>query len=721
VAPGYRATFDTTTPNQVNFTVGTYALIWTGNAGAAWDLGTTASWVSTGPDSFFHNGDSVIFGDGPALRDLTLDGTVRPAAVDFTNTAGNDYSLTGTGTIAGGAVLTKSGNGKVTLATANTHTGATTLTAGILEVGGTDALGTSGVISMNGGTLRYTDSNNSDYSARLRLEDGKSAVVDTNGREVTFATPLATGGAGTGALAKTGLGTLTLTPNNTFSGGTTISAGTLRLDGGFDGYCAGTGPITVGDGNTPTEGASLGVFGANWSTGPDRWVANDVTVDATGAGSGPLMIFRPTGIYAATLRGTLTLANSVILRNTTGDRLAIEGKITGTGNLTIEGNRVNIDNAANDYIGSTTIAAGGILQMNNNNVIPANSEVTVNGQMSFHSDIATALTIKALNGSGAVNLLVGTGNPVLTVGANDGDGSFSGAINSRLALIKTGTGTQILSGSGNDYSGDTKVELGTLQIDGAKTGAGAVTVQAAATLAGSGSVNGTTTIEAGGFVAPGNATIGTLRLASATIGGTYQCQLDAASGDLLALTGTLTVDAGTSISFSGTPAANEYTIVTYGSLSGTLPTIVAPIGYAVDTATTGQIKLIKTASNYAAWADGFAGLTDKTPGGDADTDGIKNLVEYVIGGDPRVSSTEYLPKQSISGGNLVLSYHRSDASEADTTQTGQWSTNLSGWSDLAPVLINENGTDPDDMVIRIPLSNAVNGVLFGRLKVSQTP
>jgi hypothetical protein len=84
-----------------------------------------------------------------------------------------------------------------------------------------------------------------------------------------------------------------------------------------------------------------------------------------------------------------------------------------------------------------------------------------------------------------------------------------------------------------------------------------------------------------------------------------------------------------------------------------------------------------------------------------------------------VSSTSYLPGQTIVGTDLVLSYQRSDASEADTTQTGQWSTNLTDWNDIAPVQVNENAAAPDDMTISIPLTNAVGGKLFGRLQVTK--
>jgi hypothetical protein len=100
---------------------------------------------------------------------------------------------------------------------------------------------------------------------------------------------------------------------------------------------------------------------------------------------------------------------------------------------------------------------------------------------------------------------------------------------------------------------------------------------------------------------------------------------------------------------------------------------------------------------------------------------IKNLLEYVLGGDPRKSSTEFLPKGTIEGTDLVLTYKRSDASETDTIQAGQWSTDLQTWSDadVTVELVSKNATAPNDMKVRIPLSKAIDGKIFGRLHVSK--
>ncbi|HEX7261534.1 MAG TPA: hypothetical protein VF258_06935, partial [Luteolibacter sp.] len=332
--------------------------------------------------------------------------------------------------------------------------------------------------------------------------------------------------------------------------------------------------------------------------------------------------------------------------------------------------------------------------------------------------------------------------------ANNGVRNFSGNLVGLASLTFGGTGIQTFSGSLINYSIPTTINSGTLELSettsfassaitvnggtllvnnatGTGTGTTAtVTVKSGATLAGAGRVGGTATIEPSGIVVPGNGGIGTLSLNNVGFSGTCQIQVGTTTGDLLAVTGTLTTTGTPSISITavGTPTAASYTIATYGTLSGSLPTVTGvPSGYALDTSTTGQIKLLKTATGFGAWADSWTSpaLSDTTPGGDPDNDGIENLMEYVLGGDPRVSSTQFLPTRAIVGSNLVISYKRTDASESDTTQIGQWSANLGSWTNVTPVLVNENAELPDDMAVTIPLSNAVGGKLFGRITVTQ--
>ena len=112
----------------------------------------------------------------------------------------------------------------------------------------------------------------------------------------------------------------------------------------------------------------------------------------------------------------------------------------------------------------------------------------------------------------------------------------------------------------------------------------------------------------------------------------------------------------------------------------------------------------------------FSGQTPD-PLADADGDGTTNLMEFLLGGSPVVSSQSILPTLATVGSDAVLSFTRSDESESVTTQVGQWSTNLTGWTDVTPVLVNENGAAADTMSITVPMSNAVNGKLFLRLSV----
>lgn len=77
------------------------------------------------------------------------------------------------------------------------------------------------------------------------------------------------------------------------------------------------------------------------------------------------------------------------------------------------------------------------------------------------------------------------------------------------------------------------------------------------------------------------------------------------------------------------------------------------------------------AGTYDAWINTWTVplLIEKYSGDDPDGDGIVNLMEYVIGGDPRICSTSHLSTQRKDESNLVLSYKRNDDSKNDTTSS----------------------------------------------------
>ena len=126
------------------------------------------------------------------------------------------YKLDNTisGIISGTGALTKSGAGALTLTSDNTFTGATTISAGTLQIG-------------NGGATGSL--------AGLSIVDN-SALIFNRSNALTYAGVVS----GTGTLTQLGAGTTTLTGANTYTGGTTISAGTLQLgNGGVTGSIVG--------------------------------------------------------------------------------------------------------------------------------------------------------------------------------------------------------------------------------------------------------------------------------------------------------------------------------------------------------------------------------------------------------------------------------------------------------------------------------------------------
>jgi autotransporter-associated beta strand protein len=141
----------------------------------------------------------------------------------------------------------------------------------------------------------------------------------------------------------------------------------------------------------------------------------------------------------------------------------------------------------------------------------------------------------------------------------------------------------------------------------------------------------------------------------------------------------------------------------------------------VDTGTAG--------ASYASWAAGFSApaLADPAAMADPDVDGLANSVEYVIGGDPRISSQAGRPVSSVSGGNLVFTFYRVDSSETpDASVSVQTSNDLADWtaspvysvgadtlSSSAGVVVAENGANPDFITVTIPAASKK----FARLSV----
>jgi autotransporter-associated beta strand protein len=191
-------------------------LVWTGALDGTWDE-FTQNWnlqSSSAPASFVP-GDEVIFPDGPVNTNLFLFAPVSPSRVNFTNTPGTIYTVSGSG-FAGAGDLVKSGTGTVVLSNTNPLTGRVAVNAGTLELDH-DATGnvvlnaTPEVAVSSGATLRLTrDDANFNFNRPIT----GAGTVEINPR---------TAGPGTTALAVQ------------LQGASPLFSGTMRLTSPFDG------------------------------------------------------------------------------------------------------------------------------------------------------------------------------------------------------------------------------------------------------------------------------------------------------------------------------------------------------------------------------------------------------------------------------------------------------------------------------------------------------
>ncbi len=145
---------------------------------------------------------------------------------------------------------------------------------------------------------------------------------------------------------------------------------------------------------------------------------------------------------------------------------------------------------------------------------------------------------------------------------------------------------------------------------------------------------------------------------------------------------------------------------------------------------TGEIEVTsEVADPYADWAaaNGLTAGVNDGPLDDPDMDGIANLLEFVLGGNPLAADTSILPAAEVTETDFVFTFNRSAAS-TETPQTFQWSTDLATWNDVTigatssgpdgnGVTVTVAGGDPNAITVTVPRTNAADGLLFGRLRV----
>ena len=268
----------------------------------------------------------------------------------------------------GATALTLGGAGTLTLSGANTYTGTTTLNGGILALGGSSALGSTGNIVFSGGSLQFSASNTTDYSSRINSGTSAGTVLlDTNGQNVTFATGLSS--TKSGGLTKAGTGTLTLSATNAYTGLTTIPAGTLSLTGSLTGggavSTAGSAILNESSAGVINGGASVTLA----STGTSILAGVNPYTGATTISAGTLSL---TG--SLTGGGAISTAGSAILNESS------TGVISGASAVTQGSSGTSILAGANTYTGTTTISSG-TLKLGNSSALPSGNTLAVSGTL----------------------------------------------------------------------------------------------------------------------------------------------------------------------------------------------------------------------------------------------------------------------------------------------------------------------------------------------------
>jgi autotransporter-associated beta strand protein len=294
------------------------------------------------------------------------------------------------------------------------------------------------------------------------------------------------------------------------------------------------------------------------------------------------------------------------------------------GGLTKNGAGTMRLSGSNIFTGPVTVN-GGVLRTNNGTGFSNNSAITVNNggtlDLNGFSDAVASL-------AGASGGVVLQGSAGLTVSAGSGATTFDGTITGSGTFTKGGASTQILGG--NNTLGPVSVSGGKLLFNGTNT-TGAVTVGNTATLGGTGSVSGAVTVNSGGHIAPGESIeslgVGPLTL---NIGSVLDIELAApGASDLINVGGLLTLNGGSvNLTDLGGMDAGLYTLINYGTRSGSVDNLGAPTGGPTDF----QYKLVDTGSSIS--------LLVSIPG-DFNLDGVVDGADFLIWRKDNGPQTDY--------------------------------------------------------------------------------
>jgi autotransporter-associated beta strand protein len=409
---GKVASLSSAVAGEIDLVISPYVpvnLVWQGDgAGNPWDVLTTADWTnSAGAATQFNQNDNAKFDDTSVNTTVNLATVLTPNTITVNGSA-NSYTLQGAGSIAGGS-LTNNNPNTLTILTANSYSGQTTINAGTLALGNGSTAGTLGA-----GPVQN--------NAAVVFNEPSDTIVGN-----AFS--------GSGQLIHSAANVLSLAANSTMSGPVTISGGTLQV--------------------------------------------------GVGSSAGSL--------------GTSTVTNNGKLQITRSGTLTVGGNITGSGTVIVDGSGTVTLSGANDYQNNTYIS-NGVVKLGSSSAIPSGGATTgwlildggaaAAGKLDLNGFDQTINALAGLSGTvlGQINNDGGSGTNTLTINqtaATTFSGNIvdkSGVTGGKVALVKNGSTTLTLNpgGTGSTFSGGTTIN------DGVISGGSSTTANA--TMLGSGPV-----------------------------------------------------------------------------------------------------------------------------------------------------------------------------------------------------------------------------------------
>ncbi len=652
------------------------------------DLTLSGSLVSSSPGTLNKGGTGLLILNNPGSNALggaifsIVDGSVTVAngtysavsGVDVGETSGSASTLTvnGTSVLNSGARILA---GHVAGATGNIvvrDTAVINRTSGIISVGeagiGTLTVRDSGqFLSAIAGNFNISDQANS--QGTLTLQD--NGVVNVGSSATFFGKS-----SGSSATVNISAGTYSAL-GNAYVASEATSSGTIHQTGGNVTIGNDGGEVMMGNRGTGIWNLSAGTVNARGVCvmGRQLVAAASGTLNVWGTGVWNQLSTARFLIVGEQCTGTLNITGGGAV-NSFGDALSIGHQADGTGTVNLDGGTLTVRRVQQP-------AAGGASTFNFNGG-------TLKAGANANPDFFTNVDHAVVKAGGAI------------VDTNGASISFNQNISN--------------NGGGGTF---TKTGAGALYLNGASTNVGTTTTVSNGTLGGTGAITGIVSVGAGADLAPGPSGAVTGTLAAGTINfsptSTLTLTSDGASTDQL-LVGSLNLN-GAALVISGTLTQPLYIIANYTLKTGTFSGS-APSGYAIDYnyLAMNQIALVQVATPYSLWASAkISNPADRDPGDDPDGDGILNIGEFGLDGDPvsGTNSGKVVGRNALVDGipTLVLTLPvRNGASFSGTTQKNasvdgiqysmQASDDLAVWNIL--VVTEVTGTDKSTIETGLP-------------------